>query len=747
MITATIGGIDKTFDVAGYSVGEYASPLVPGDTSGGATSVNLDIISTEDQALINRVLGAVGQRINLTDSQSVDDGPFRGRGTISGTISTANERGNLISIGVDTVLTRLNSEQTAEAFFGVRRTGVLTTYIVNLATNPSLETATTGYAAIAGASGTAALSRVASGSAYAGAYVGRVTWSAAATGPGGASYTHPGIVAESRYTVSAYVLASSIQQMQIVISWRNASNAEIGTKTGVVSQAAAGQWVRVFLIGATPPIGATSAVIKILNSGSDSGGNWAASDTLDFDALMITQGGELFDYGDGSYPNASWQSTPNASASQLAIMTEQDEGVDATIGNAFRYYLSLAGIQTSNISVSPELEQIPVAYTGWTGNLMDIVKQFCTANMVEVRVVNDVIYLQRPRQRKLRISETGMIDRSVSTQSVARAVGIANYNNSWRTDSLVYSADSAYQIDTLDNTETYVTIPHSLSSVNSPVCVAAINPDPYVSGTGQYVVTDSANNVVNPDTWTSHGGNVSAALDRINHPGTVRIRISAPTSILPGYTAPYRIVEYSGKDVPAMYITGTGVFVDKQTITIETGTSAEQTSRESASAIDNIFISDNSQAHDRGSEAGGFYTGPNVSISFSIGFDPDANGQEFGNIAGRRIYAKDGIYRVTSATITPGGIQGEAAMDVTFDDLSDLFATTFNEFNATYDTLTFDQFNALFTSTTTFDDFNAGSGSPTMDDFNAIYEGATFNAHAVYPYLGKAVVDNAEARI
>jgi hypothetical protein len=90
---------------------------------------------------------------------------------------------------------------------------------------------------------------------------------------------------------------------------------------------------------------------------------------------------------------------------------------------------------------------------------------------------------------------------------------------------------------------------------------------------------------------------------------------------------------------------------------------------------------------------------------------------------------------VTSASYTKAAVSITAVMDMTFNDLVDLFSLTFDEFNSTYAGLTFDQFNALFAANFTFDDFNGSSGAPTFDMFNTLFEGLTFDNYAVYPYV------------
>jgi hypothetical protein len=344
------------------------------------------------------------------------------------------------------------------------------------------------------------------------------------------------------------------------------------------------------------------------------------------------------------------------------------------------------------------------------------------------------------------VDKSTQFTQSVDTQNIAQNIDIVNQNNRWMSDSLAFAATSPVRIEAGEIEETRFTTAHSLTSVLYPVCVAAINPKPYVSGTGQYVVSDADNKIIDPNWWNAVGGKVSVRVDE-SDPHTIIYTTKGPLSDAK-YKGPFRLAEYiNGEDNPALFITGDGVFVSPEIVRIPTGASASITSNIVSSLINNIFISDISQTYDRGILSAQVAAGPIVTIRGTIPYDPDGRGQEFGKIVGARIKALDGIYRVTSASYTKAAVSITAVMDMTFNDLVDLFSLTFDEFNSTYAGLTFDQFNALFAADFTFDDFNGSSGAPTFDMFNTLFEGLTFDNYAVYPYVKEAPSYDAEPEL
>lgn len=748
-LRAIIDGRANPIVIADYSVTQAINAYAPGDTSGGTSSITISAITDETGSLATRLLSNIDKHITLYDDQGIEDTPWKGRGIVSGVISAVTRTGRKVSFSVDSMLNRLNTDKIAQPFFGKSRPAFITSYIINEATNPSFETATTNLAVTAGTGGTAAVTNP-TVTAFAGTKVGRATWSVAATGVGGLIYTHPGIIAGNAYTFSAYLRASALQNMQMGLAWLDASSVQIGSiVVGTDMPVDNSGFIRFSLVNLTAPAGAVTANLRFFNFNGTTPGqfhNWAVGNTLDIDGVMIVQGGALSDYGDGSSANGSWTGTANASSSQLSIQLPQDPGYDATLSNAFRYYASLVGIPTTSLNINSDFDNILVAFPYWKGNVLDHIKLLSSAYGVQFNIADEVINITTPRTRIIRVENQDRFSETVTSQRTAKTVVVKNYNNQWLTDSVAASATQVYSVDEGGSTNFYIDTTSSLGTVNNPLPSASVAPFPYIAGPGVYVVLDSNNNIVNPNTWSLNGGRVTTSLDP-DKPNSIFVSVQAPRHMTE-YVAPYRLASnVTGEDVPSLYITGTGVFTNVQDVIIYTGATESETPTDEAPTVDNIFISDVSQAHDRGLYSADDASGPTVTGNGSIAFDPDANGQEFGVVVGSRYRTNGSIMRMTQTNTSPSKISFDSVQDVAFNDLTDLFSILFSEFNITYAGLTFAAFDALWLSTFTFNDFNAQTSNPTFASFNTIYSGATFNDYSVYPLLREVPVDDTEARI
>jgi hypothetical protein len=186
----------------------------------------------------------------------------------------------------------------------------------NRATNPSAAS-TTGYAAVAGTGGTAALSNQSSGGAFGGSY-NRVTWSAATTAvSGGASYTCTGLSASTQYALSVYVRSSKTQTVNVTVNFQTSVPATVNTVTSSSVALTANTWTQVGVVGTS---GASVTQALITAAATTGGSNWANGDTLDIDAVLVETAAAVGTYFDGSFTNAAgnvyaWTGTANASTS------------------------------------------------------------------------------------------------------------------------------------------------------------------------------------------------------------------------------------------------------------------------------------------------------------------------------------------------------------------------------------------------------------------------------------------------
>lgn len=189
----------------------------------------------------------------------------------------------------------------------------------NLATNPRA-TSTTGYAAVAGTGGTAALSNQTTGGPTSPSVptFNRVTWSVATTAvSGGASYTCTGLAASTAYAFQVWVRSSKAQTVQLSVAFQTSVPATVNTVTSVNVALTANTWTQVTVTG-TSGASVTQAVLTA--QAVTGGSNWANGDTFDITAVFPETGSVAGSYFDGSFVNAAgvvyaWTGTANASTS------------------------------------------------------------------------------------------------------------------------------------------------------------------------------------------------------------------------------------------------------------------------------------------------------------------------------------------------------------------------------------------------------------------------------------------------
>lgn len=194
----------------------------------------------------------------------------------------------------------------------------------NLVVNPSSGTNSTGYTAVAGTGGAAALTRVTTGGSTTPTFT-RVTWSTATTAiSGGCTYgSVTGLAAVTAYAMSAWVRSSITQKVYIGLDWNTSGGGYISTTASAALSLAANVWTQVFVTG-TAPATATQGNLSVL--ATTGGANWTIGATLDVQGVLVEAGTTQGLFFDGSYVNANsvmyaWTSTANASTSTAKTYT------------------------------------------------------------------------------------------------------------------------------------------------------------------------------------------------------------------------------------------------------------------------------------------------------------------------------------------------------------------------------------------------------------------------------------------
>lgn len=182
--------------------------------------------------------------------------------------------------------------------------------VTNLVTNPSGETAATGYVAVPGTSGTAAVTNPRTVDTNYGARVLRTTWSVASTAAGGGVQYDVAVTAGQVLSCGlGRVLTSIGNRLQLSIEWRTAgSTISTVSATAVQTTAATVYDLTTFkLENQTAPATTTIARIKLLSIAGTGYANWSIASFLETDELMANIGATLGKPFDGdSFLGATW---------------------------------------------------------------------------------------------------------------------------------------------------------------------------------------------------------------------------------------------------------------------------------------------------------------------------------------------------------------------------------------------------------------------------------------------------------
>lgn len=400
-------------------------------------------------------------------------------------------------------------------------------------------------------------------------------------------------------------------------------------------------------------------------------------------------------------------------------------GASSNLYGAIVYYCGLCDV----VPVIPEalqtkMEAVPVNFVGWTGIVWDYLKQLCAAvpldsddnTLLEMYFVNEELHFREGLSTEITTSDY-LIDSSlsISNNDTAQAVDITNYNTSYKANAVVreqtttavifqsnqnVSITDSMQVDAGETLVRRFKINASLESVNQPVNVAAITSLPYTGTTGEYVVVGSDDLPIDPAQWAAQGGSLKVSLTE--NFDEIEITITAPASVTmltadnPSTEvtpAPYKIgVETSGvDDYPALYITGTGVFFDKETVTVLTGSPDVYSPDEKAPTIDNVFITNKRDLYTRGVAAAQVLCGPNVSLNQDL-----TGGVQFGTSVGSMITDWDTKFRITNIDFNEGGASLTAKSHVTLADFNAAWAgETFADFDTANADLSFNEFSII----------------------------------------------------
>lgn len=292
---------------------------------------------------------------------------------------------------------------------------------------------------------------------------------------------------------------------------------------------------------------------------------------------------------------------------------------------------------------------------GFSGNVWEHVKQYCSLFKLDVGVSAGKLTIG-PRKRDVTVG-ANLSEQTTTIQDREQArnveVVIQNHTATGVTPTVLWAADSVYQVAVGEVQEFLVQTPHSILEMSQPVCVSGINPYPYKAGAGQYVVTGADGYIVSPSFWADQGGKIT--VDTTENEGEIKVTIKGPDYDSP--RAPYRISE-GDAGRPALYLTGLGIIAKPKTLKIGTGNG--KAAKDVGVTIDSPFVSDARAAYDMAAAAAKTLATPETTASLSEPLLYDEVSSLGTAPAGSLLKINGNILRVVSASQTHNSFSGSA---------------------------------------------------------------------------------------
>lgn len=450
----------------------------------------------------------------------------------------------------------------------------------------------------------------------------------------------------------------------------------------------------------------------------------------------------------GSTNNEAELSITGATALLPLVSERVVPAFSGNLSGAIQYYLSICGV-TSGVQIDSSLASQVVALPSFSGEVWLQLKKLAAVYQFEIAAVADAIVIRKPRLRTVDVRKYTSTRFNFSNTEAARTVQVYYYNNVWRTNLQVYPDPatsivdrSIISVDAGEESVTNVDAGMWIGTIDAPTHVGTL-PWDNTSTTSVYSVVDKDGKMVSVQDWKNGGGSVSFALGADGKSIDITVRGMSTNS-----RAPYSIAS-SSQDMefqyPALYIAASGVAFERKMISANTGANEATLPVNSVYVIDEPLVSTLTDAHvalsraliamsgvsqkfeatttsinrrgDTGQVVYPNFTwfngemGSDTFTAFNADFAgytfktfnqwtldnsdvADFESQAFGAIGGARVRYRNAMYRIETATSSPGSFSWTAAMDTTFQDWQNVYsplALTFAQFNTKWAGKSFEQ--------------------------------------------------------
>lgn len=331
-----------------------------------------------------------------------------------------------------------------------------------------------------------------------------------------------------------------------------------------------------------------------------------------------------------------------------------------TLESALLYYFGLCGVSTG-IVIDPTVADVPVVALGFYGNVWEYVaKKLCPAYQVEATLIDGDIHVRQPRSVTASRLGESQFSWSLDKSGLAQSVEAWYYPPTEITDALIVGNELS-PISNLDAGEVHefdVDLDASLSSVVQPVAVDSVSFD--ASTASEYSVLDQFDEPVDADYWRVNGGRVTVQISDDTRSLHVTVVACQERS-----RAPYRLtgVAISGDEYSTLRVIGTGVAFTRAKYTLPASTDPAVVEAVGAE-VDNECLASWGHAH-----LALLHTAARHGVPVQRITGVAAIREQYGNIAGARVFDDHNVYRIRSATSGATALSSfEAESDVTFAD-------------------------------------------------------------------------------
>lgn len=238
----------------------------------------------------------------------------------------------------------------------------------NYVSNPSGESATTGYTAVPGTTGVAAITNPTTTTAF-GAKALRCTWSTASTAAGGGEYYEVDIATEGLIVGDVisvglfHLLASISNRVQLSVEFRT-NSVTISTSSAAEKQVTGGTIVTAstraglpsdqYVENLTIPATCTKIRVRVLSVAGTGYANWSIGSYLQIDGLKINKGATLLDYSDGS-TTVTFTASPNGQTMTINALHAVGQPIEQANLEAATYTVAWTGSARGRIYKSGTL--------------------------------------------------------------------------------------------------------------------------------------------------------------------------------------------------------------------------------------------------------------------------------------------------------------------------------------------------------------------------------------------------------